>query len=130
MIKPVAIASLAYLLPATVFAFGVSHHGGIILDCAPPIFLDESPAKETSVPALQKFSYGASENTDRDTIKVWVNNEPVAVTISEQRSGRLAVEGVLSQAITDGRAWIKITGYSSDGCDQLQVWNVYSGSHP
>lgn len=130
MIKPVAIASLAYLLPATVFAFGVSHHGGIILDCTPPIFFDESPAKEAGVPALQKFSFVASENTDRDTIKVWVNNEPVAVTISEQRSGRLAVEGVLSQPITDGRAWIKVTGYSNDGCDQLHVWNVYSGSHP
>lgn len=130
MIKTAAIAFLAYLLPATVFAFGVSHHGGIILDCTPPIFFEESPAKETKVIALQKLSFAASENTDRDTIKVWVNNEPIAVTISEQRSGRLAIEGVLSQPVTEGRAWIKVAGYSNDGCDQLHVWNVYTGGHP
>jgi len=130
MKKTAATAFLACLAPATVFAFGVSHHGGIILDCTPPIFFEESPAKESRVPAFQKFSFVASENTDRDTVKAWVNNQPVAIAISEQRSGRLAIEGALPQPVTEGRVWIKVTGYSNDGCDQLHVWNVHAGSQP
>jgi hypothetical protein len=128
MRKIAAIALLICLSPGIAFAFGVSHHGGIILDCTPPIFFEESPAKEAKVLALQNLSFVASENTAHDTIKVWVNNEPITVTISEQRSGRLTVEGVLSRPITEGRAWIKVTGHSNDGCDQLHVWNVYTGS--
>jgi hypothetical protein len=107
------------------FAFGVGHHGGIILNCTPPLFFDESPGKDASVPMLEEFSFVASDNTDRDTIKVWANNQPIAVEITELRSGRLMVKGHLPEIATSGRVWLKVTGYSDDGCDQLHNWNVY-----
>jgi hypothetical protein len=108
-------------------AFGVSHHGGVILDCTPPLFFDESPAKDAKVAGFREFSFVASDNTDRDTIKVWANNQPVAVEIAELRSGRLAVQGRLPEPVAAGRVWLKVTGYSHDGCDQLHTWNVYVG---
>ena len=77
------------------------------------------------MPSFQGFSVTASDNTDAGTVKVWVNNEPVPVTITEQRSGRLLVQGNLKAPLTGGRAWIRVTGDSKDGCDQLFVWNVY-----
>lgn len=108
-------------------AYGVSHHGGPLLSCEPPQFFDESPAKDAKVSSFQSFSITASDNTDRDTVKVSVNNEPVPVTITEERSGRLAIQGSLKEVVTSGRVWIRVTGYSKDGCDQLRVWNVYVG---
>jgi hypothetical protein len=109
------------------FAFGVSHHGGVILDCTAPVFFEESPAREAKVGAFEKFSFTASENTDAETLKVWVNAQPVEFTATPQRSGRLTVEGTLPQPIPQGKVWIKVTGVSHDGCDQLHTWNVYAG---
>lgn len=112
---------------STGFAFGVGHHGGIILDCTAPVFFEESPAKEAKVRVFEKFSFTASDNTDAETLKVWVNAQPVEFTVTPQRSGRLTVEGRLPQPISQGRVWIKVTGVSHDGCDQLHTWNVYAG---
>jgi hypothetical protein len=131
MTQPLRLGSLAILLgallPSTGLAFGVGHHGGIILDCTAPIFFEEAPGKDAKVPVFQKFSFTASENTDPSTLKVWVNAKPVPFTVSEQRSGRLSVEAALPEPIAQGRAWIKVTGISHDGCDQLHTWNVYAG---
>ena len=118
---PLAFAS------STALAYGVSHHGGPLLTCEPPQFFDESPGKDAKVPAFQTFAFTASDNTERDTVKAWVNNEPVPVTFTEERSGRLAVQGSLKEPVTKGRVWIKVTGDSKDGCDQLNTWNVYVG---
>ena len=107
---------------------GVSHHGGAIMDCSPPMFFEEVPAKDAKVDSFQDFSLVASENTEPDTIRVWVNNEPVPVSITTQRSGRLTILGRLEQPIRTGKAWIRVTGYSNEGCDQLHVWYVYVGS--
>jgi len=115
------------LLSSGVLAAGVSHHGGPLLSCDPPQFFDVSPGKDARVSSFQNFGFTASDNTERDTVKVWVNNEPVPVTITEERSGRLAVRGGLKESVTKGRVWIKVTGDSKDGCDQLLVWNVYVG---
>jgi hypothetical protein len=109
------------------FAFGVGHHGGIILDCTAPVFFEESPAREAKVGVFEKFSFTASDNTDAETLKVWVNAQPVEFTVAPQRSGRLTVEGRLPQPISQGRVWIKVTGVSHDGCDQLHTWNVHAG---
>ena len=106
---------------------GVSHHGGVITNCTPPLFFEESPAKDAKVASFQDFSFTASDNTERDTLEVWINNVPTPVTVTEQRSGRLTVQGKLPQAISSGRVWVKVTGYSNDGCDQLHNWYVYTG---
>ncbi len=106
---------------------GVSHHGGAITDCSPPMFFEEVPAKDAKVAAFQDFSLVASDNTESDTVRVWVNNQAAPVTISAQRSGRLTIQGRLGEPILSGRVWIKVTGYSHDGCDQLHAWYVYVG---
>jgi len=124
--KLMSLFSLLVSSPG-VLAYGVSHHGGPLLSCEPPQFFDESPAKDAKVPSFQTFAFTASDNTERDTVKAWVNNEAVPVTITEERSGRLHVQGSLKEAVTKGRVWIRVTGDSKDGCDQLDVWNVYVG---
>lgn len=106
-------------------AYGVSHHGGILLDCEAPIFFDESPAKDARGHSFQTFSVVASNNTDPETIKVWIDNQPLEPKISRQRSGRLLIEGALIAPITQGKVWLKTTAYSMDGCDPLHNWNVF-----
>lgn len=127
MTRNIVLGLFLCVAPSASFAYGVSHHGGIILDCTAPIFFEESPGKDAKVAVVQKISFTASDNTDRDTLKVWVNNQPVQFTVTEQRSGRLTVEITLAQPITRGRVWIKITGVSLDGCDQLHNWYVLAG---
>lgn len=117
-----------WLTASATLAAGVSHHGGPILHCEPPHFFDEMPANDARVAAFQHFSITASDNTDGGTVKVWVNNEPVPVKIIEERSGQLRFEGSLNAPLTSGRAWIRVTGDSKDGCDELKVWNVRIGS--
>lgn len=106
-------------------AYGTSHHGGTILDCTPPLFFDESPARDAQVGSIRDFSFTASDNTDAGTVKVWANNQPLTVAITELRSGRLAVQGSLPETVTQGKVWFKVTGVSKDGCDQLHNWNAY-----
>lgn len=118
------LISLTVNVPAA-HAFAVGHHGGIIINCTPPIFFDEVPARDARVTHLNEFSFVASENADPETLKVWANNEPVKVEISKLMSGRLAVKGSLPETVTSGRVWFKVTGVSDDGCDQLHNWYVH-----
>jgi hypothetical protein len=134
MIRPrcalaLLLLALASSAPAPAFAGrAVSHHGGPILHCEPPQFFDETPGKEAKVASVFAFSVTASDNTDRDTIQVWANNEPVQVEIVEERSGRLLIRGHLKMPAAKGRVWFRVTADSHDGCDQLDVWNVYAGN--
>lgn len=132
MVRKIAFGILSLialgLAPTRSFAFVTGHHGGLILDCTAPIFFEESPGKDAKVKALEKFTFTASDNTHPESLKVWVNTVPVDIKITPQRSGRLTVEGSLPQPIAQGRAWIKVTGTSHDGCDQLHTWNVYTGN--
>ena len=105
----------------------LSHHGGVILDCAPPAFFDQTPTKDAKVAAIQDFSVTASDNTDRDTIKVWANNEPVEVSVTPQRSGQWLIQGRLKAPVTTGKVWFRVNAESNDGCDDNSVWNVYAG---
>lgn len=105
----------------------LGHHGGLVTECTDPSFFEENPAKEAQVHALEKFSFTASDNTDPDYLEAWVNLQPVPLTITPQRSGRLSVEGKLPTPITAGRAWIKVVGYSRDGCELIHTWNVRAG---
>lgn len=113
--------------PAACPAAVTGHHGGMIIHCTAPIFFEESPPKDAKVAVFQAFSFTASENTDPATLKAWVNTREVALTVTPQRSGRFTVAGALPEPLTEGRVWIKATGVSDDGCDQLHTWNVYAG---
>ncbi|MDD5037036.1 MAG: hypothetical protein PHE55_20100 [Methylococcaceae bacterium] len=122
------ITILAFASCAAEAGRAVSHHGGPILHCEPPVFFDETPGKEAKVPVIQDFSVTASDNTDAETIKLWANNEPVEVKITQERSGRLLIQGRLKEPVARGRVWFRVTADSHDGCDQWDVWNVYAGN--
>lgn len=119
---------LALIAVAPAFAKpAVGHHGGPVLHCDPPQFFDETPGKEAKVASVSEFSVTASDNVDPETIQVWANNEPVQVEIVQERSGRYLIRGRLKAPVTQGKVWFRATADSHDGCDQLDVWNVYAG---
>jgi hypothetical protein len=123
-----ALAAILIALYAPSFAGSrLSHHGGLILDCKPPQFYDQTPGKETKQASIQAFSLIASDNTDHETIKVWANNEPVDVVITQQRSGEFLIQGRLKAPITAGKVWFRVNAESNDGCDENSAWNVYVG---
>jgi len=114
------IAMTSHALPS-------GHHGALVTQCTDPRFFDESPGHDARVERLDRFTFTASDNTDPTSIEVLVNLRPAEISVTPQRSGRLAVEAKLAEPITQGRAWIKVTGMSDDGCQQLHTWNVYAG---
>ena len=128
LISATALLALA-LASSTAFAGSrIGHHGGLILDCEPPHFFDLSPGKEAKVGSVQDFSLVASDNTDQETIKVWANNEPVEVTVTQQRSGQFLIQGRLKEPVAKGKVWFRVTAESHDGCDENSAWNVYAGN--
>ncbi len=108
------------------YALPPGHHGSLVTQCTDPRFFDETPGPDAQVTRLEHFSFTASDNTVPTSIQVKVNLQPVEIKVTPKRSGELAVEAKLSTPITEGRAWIKVTGMSHDGCDQLHTWNVYA----
>ncbi|QSA97922.1 hypothetical protein [Methylococcus sp. EFPC2] len=112
-------------MAGTAQAERIGHHGGPLLHCEPPSFFDETPARDSKAASFQDFSLTASDNTEAESVKVWVNNQPVDVSVTPERSGRLLIKGRLSAPITAGKAWVRATGDSKDGCDELFVWTVY-----
>lgn len=117
---------IPFLLTSTITqaAPRIGHHGDMITKCHNPIFFDEIPVKDSQVNAFDAFKFKASENTDIATLKVWVNNEPVKVSSQKLLSGRYHVAGKLNQSLKEGKAWIKVTSESDDGCNALQSWYV------
>ncbi len=127
-IATLSLLALALASPAAFAGPRVSHHGGPILHCEPPHFFDQTPAKDAKVQSIQDFSVTASDNTDRETIKMWANNEPVEVKITQERSGRFLIEGRLKSPVTTGKVWFRVNAEANDGCDENSAWNVYAGN--
>jgi len=123
-----ALLALALAASTATAAPKVGHHGGMILECEPPHFFDQTPGKDAKVGSIQDFSLTASENTDPETLKVWANNEPVPVTITPQRSGQLLIQGRLKEPVAKGKVWFRVNAESHDGCDENSAWNVYAGN--
>jgi hypothetical protein len=101
------------------------HHGDWIVTCHPPKFIQEKPTKDSWVSVFQDFEFTASENTDAKTLKVWVNNKALDVLIDKRPSGHYRIVGKLPEPLLQGKAWIKVTSESNDGCNDLRAWNVY-----
>jgi hypothetical protein len=115
-----AVSNLAAAAPA------VGHHGQMIIHCEPPHFFDETPGKDANVPSLSTFSVTASENTDPETIKLWLNNQPVQAKVTQERSGNYLAVGAIP-ANMKGRVWLKATADSQEGCDDYSSWFVQIG---
>jgi len=103
----------------------IGHHGDMVMKCHKPMFFGEIPANNSKVKNFQKFSFNASANTDIATLKVWVNNEAIKVDTKQQASGRYLITGQTAESINEGKAWLKVTSESNDGCNGLQVWNIF-----
>jgi hypothetical protein len=101
------------------------HHGDWIVTCHPPKFIQEKPLQDSQVSAFQEFEFIASQNTDAQTLKVWVNNKLLNVVITPLPSGYYRIVGKLPEPLLEGKAWIKVTSESNDGCNDLRAWNVY-----
>jgi hypothetical protein len=128
MTRSIIALSLVLFSTASLAGSRVGHHGGLIVDCEPPHFFDQTPAKDSKVGSIQDFSVVASDNTDGETIKVWANNEPVEVKITQQRSGQYLIEGHLKEPVVKGKVWFRVNAESHDGCDNNGNWNVYIGN--
>ena len=113
------------LHPSLSMAMPLGHHGGLVIQCKDPRIDEESPAPETHLERLEALSFLASQNTDPLSIKVRINVEPVPHTLTRERNGDYRIHVVLQAPITEGRAWIKVTAMSDDGCDKIHTWNVY-----
>jgi hypothetical protein len=103
----------------------IGHHGDRVMKCHKPIFFGEIPANDAKVKDFQKFSFNASANTDIATLKVWVNNQAIDVDTKKQISSRYLVTGQTAELITSGKAWLKVSSESNDGCNGLRVWNIF-----
>jgi hypothetical protein len=101
------------------------HHGDFIVTCHPPKFIQEKPLDNSQVASFQEFEFMTSDNTDAKTLKVWVNNKLFDATIILLPSGHYRVKGKLPEPLLEGKAWIKVTSESNDGCNALRAWNVY-----
>jgi hypothetical protein len=123
-IARLALALAVVALPAAAEVRG--HHGQLIIHCTPPQFFDETPGKDARVASLQTFSVTASDNTDADTVKLWVNNQPVQPKVTQQRSGSYLIEGSIPAGAT-GRVWLKAAADSHEGCDDYRSWFVTVG---
>jgi hypothetical protein len=119
--------TLVLMTANPIHALPLGHHGSLITQCTDPRFFGESPGPDAQVSSLDHFSFTASDNTDSASIKVKVNLQPVDIKVTQKRSGEWAVEATPPTPIEEGRAWIKVTGMSHDGCDQIHTWNVYAG---
>jgi hypothetical protein len=125
--KPRTLTILSPLaLPGSSWAVAIGHHGGMIQHCEPPLFFEESPARDAKVPRFDRSSFTASENTDPDMLHIWVDGEPIVPTISMQRSGRLTVEARIEPPKQEdgSRVRILIKGCSKDGCERVQAYYV------
>ncbi len=118
---------LLFLFSATTAIAGsrTGHHGDWLVKCHVPKFIQEKPAQDSRVPVFQEFEFTASDNTDANTLKVWVNNKPLDVKIDPRPSGYYRVTGKLPEPLHEGKAWIKVTSESNDGCNDIRAWNVY-----
>jgi len=117
---------LGLLVSANAFAGArTGHHGDFIVVCHPPKFMQEKPLDNAQVSSFQEFEFMTSDNTDGKTIKVWVNNKLLNVDIVPLASGHYRVKGKLPEPLLEGKAWIKVTSESNDGCNALRAWNVY-----
>ena len=101
------------------------HHGGVIINCKDPEFYHESPAPNATVSRLEKVSFIASDNTMTDSLVVTVNLEPAKTRIIPNGNGTFTIEADLATPKTEGRAWIRVTGHSDDGCQQLHTWDIF-----
>lgn len=122
----VLVLSALMFASVPVGAVPIGHHGGMILDCKPPQFFDEVPAADSKVSG-QVVSVTASDDTDAETVKFWINNQPIKPTVAQEHSGRYRIEAALP-AGTSGRVWLKVEAYSHEGCDNFKSWYVSAGN--
>jgi hypothetical protein len=123
-----SLLAIVMLLAGMQFAWAVEftgHHGGIVTNCKDPEFYHEMPGANAKVPRLERLSLIASENTVPESIVVLVNLEPVDTHVTQNGNGTFTIDALLKNPKTEGRAWVKVTAHSDDGCQQLHTWDIF-----
>ena len=107
------------MISANSFAYGGGGGGGS--SCSEVTFSDESPARDSLVPSLDKFSIVASKNADLGTLVMKINGDQVNPVITTKRSGDSQLETTFAAPITTpGKVRITLKAMSKDGCDSFQ----------
>ena len=110
------------LLVTTTSAFGYGGGGGG-KPCKPPTFSNQTPPKSSVVPPGTPFSVIVSKARP-SSINVMVKGMPVDASITEQKNGKLLVEGLLPPSIRDTHARIQVSAKTDSGCAKSDSWLI------
>ena len=117
--KPLWILMLV-IATSNVWAYGNSSSKKA---CNKPKFSEFSPPNNTEVAAKSAFSFVASANTNPESIRVTVKDQPVAVTILHKNQD-FQVTGTLPDTLTGNFARIGITAVGPNKCKGSDGWLV------
>jgi hypothetical protein len=110
------------LLTASASAFSYGSGGGN-KPCKPPTFSNQTPPKSSVVSPGASFSVIVSK-AKPSSIAVTVKGMPVAVSITEQKGGRLLVEGSIPESLRDAHARIQVSAKTDSGCAKSDGWLI------
>ena len=116
---------LLILILAGSFSFNAFGYGGgakSTTSCKKPRFTQQLPAPSSVVTPGSEFSFTASADTKRKSIKVTVEGESVDLEIVDQKNGKYAVSGLLPETITKGHIKLTINADSIHKCPVKDGW--------
>ena len=108
---------------APVFGYG---SGGGGKPCKPPTFSKQTPPKSSVVPPGAPFSVIVAKARP-SSIAVTVKRISVDVSVTEQKSGKLLVEGHLPPSIRETHARIQVSAKTDSGCAKSDGWLIKVG---
>ncbi|MDD5580675.1 MAG: hypothetical protein PHY16_15520 [Methylobacter sp.] len=118
---------LFWILVLTIVSSNVWAYGGSSSSsqkaCTKPRFTEFVPADKAEVAAQSAFSFTASSNTNPDSIKVTVKDQPVDVKVTPKAQG-FQVSGKLPNKLKGDYARINITADGHSKCKGSGGWLV------
>jgi len=86
--------------------------------CAEAEFYRESPVRNSTVSAFDRFAIIASENTDMNTLDLQINGVKAQPNITPQRTGESLIELKMDPPLnTPGKIRITLRAKSKEGCE-------------
>ena len=93
--------------------------------CVKPKFSDFTPAENSAVATGSSFSFTTSENTNPNTIKVTIKDQPITLKIDTEHNGSFKVSGKLPTLLKSGDyARISIVARGQNDCAGDSGWFV------
>ncbi|CAA9891740.1 conserved hypothetical protein [Candidatus Methylobacter favarea] len=118
---------LFWILVLTIINSNIWAYGGSSSSsqkaCAKPRFTEFVPAEKAEMAAQSAFSFTASPNTNPDSIKVAIKDQPVDVKVTPKAQG-FQVSGTLPDKLKGGYARININAEGHNKCKGSGGWLV------